>query len=363
MSDNVDRLVRPVIRELEPYVPIEPPEVLAKREGIAPDQVIKMDANENPYGPSTKVAEALGAFSGYNIYPDPFQRDVRDALAAYTGVPAECVIAGSGADELIELIVRLTMDPGDQALDLTPTFGMYSVAMKLAGVEVIEVPRNEEFGVNIEAIRAAVNLRTKLLFLCNPNNPTGTLTPEADVRELLSLGPVVVVDETYHEFSGFTVAHLVDEYDNLVVLRSMSKWAGLAGVRLGYGIMAPQLVEYMMGIKHPYNTSIAAQIALFATLQDTDLLLQRVRSLVEERERMRGMLEKSLGVTCLPSKGNFLLCRFPEGQAPELRMKLAKKGIFVRWFNDERLLDYLRISSGKPAETEALVNALKELMV
>jgi histidinol-phosphate aminotransferase len=116
------------------------------------------------------------------------------------------------------------------------------------------------------------------------------LTPEADVRELLELGPVVVVDETYHEFSGFTVAHLVDEYDNLVVLRSLSKWAGLAGVRLGYGIMTPKLVDYMMGIKHPYNISVPAQAALFATLQDTDLLLHRVRSLVEERERMRGML-------------------------------------------------------------------------
>lgn len=363
MSDSVDRLVRPMIRRLEPYVPIEPPEVLAKREGISPEQVIKMDANENPYGASTKVAEALGAFTGYSVYPDPFQRGIRAALAAYTGISDERIIAGSGADELIELIVRLTMDPGDQALDLTPTFGMYSVTMEMYGIEVVEVPRDEDFQVDIEAIRLAIGPRTKLLFLCNPNNPTGTLTPEAEVRALLSLGPVVVVDETYHEFSGSTVAHLVHEYDNLVVLRSMSKWAGLAGVRLGYGIMAPELIGYMMGIKHPYNTSVAAQVALFATLQDTDLLLQRVRLLVEERERMRGMLEDSLGVTCMPSKGNFLLCRFPDGQARQLQMKLAKRGIFVRWFSDDRLRNYLRISSGKPAETEALVNTLKELMV
>jgi histidinol-phosphate aminotransferase len=361
MSDNIDRLVRPMIRELEPYVPIEPPEVLAKREGIPLDQIIKMDANENPYGPSPKVAEALGLSSGYNIYPDPFQRDVRDALAAYAGVDAECVVAGSGADELIELVVRLTMDPGNEAIDLTPTFGMYAVTMKMAGVEVVEVPRNEAFGVDMEAVRAAVNPRTKLLFLCNPNNPTGTLTPESTVRELLSLGPVVVVDETYHEFCGFTVAHLVPEYDNLVVLRSLSKWAGLAGVRLGYGIMTPKLVTYIMGIKQPYNISVPAQTALFATLQDTDLLLQRVRSLVEERERMRGLLEDSLGVHCYPSKGNFLLCKFPKGQAPELQAKLAKKGIFVRRFGDDRLGDCLRISSGRPADTDALINALKEL--
>ena len=116
-----------------------------------------------------------------------------------------------------------------------------------------------------------------------------------------------------------------------------------------------------MGIKQPYNISVPAQVALFATLQDTDLLLQRVRSLVEERERMRGMLEDSLGVTCLPSKGNFLLCKFPDGQAPEIQAKLAKKGIFVRRFGDERLGDYLRISAGRPSETDALINALKEL--
>ena len=363
MSDSVDRLVRPMIRGLDPYVPIEPPGVLAKREGIDPAEVIKMDANENPYGASTKVAEALGAFTGYSIYPDPFQRDIRAALAAYSGFSDDRIIAGSGADELIELIVRLTMDPGDQALDLTPTFGMYSVTMQMYGIEVVEVPRGDDFEVDLDAIQSAISPRTKLLFLCNPNNPTGTLTPEAEVRALLSLGPVVVVDETYHEFSGSTVAHLVHEYENLVVLRSMSKWAGLAGVRLGYGIMAPELVGYMMGIKHPYNTSVAAQVALFATLQDTDLLLQRVRLLVEERERMRAMLEASLGVTTLPSKANFLLCKFPNGQARELQKKLARKGIFVRWFSDERLKNYLRISSGKPAETETLVNTLKELMV
>ena len=363
MSENVDRLVRPMIRELEPYVPVEPHEVLAKREGIPPEQVIKLDANENPYGPSPKVAEALGAFSGYNIYPDPFQREVRDALAAYAGVPAECVVAGSGADELIELVVRLTMDPGDQALDMTPTFGMYAVTMRLAGVEVVLAPRDDEFGVDMEAVRAAVNPRTKLLFLCNPNNPTGTLTPEAGVRELLSLGLVVVVDETYHEFCGFTVAHLVGEFDNLVVLRSLSKWAGLAGVRLGYGIMTPKLVEYIIGIKQPYNVSVPAQTALFATLQDTDLLLHRVRLLVEERERMRGMLEDSLGVYCYPSKGNFLLCRFPDGSAPKLQAKLAQQGIFVRRFGDERLKECLRISSGVPAETDALIGALREWML
>ena len=363
MNNDVDKLVRPLVRSLDPYKPVEPPEELAKREGIPPSQVIKMDASENPYGPSPRVAEALGAFSGYNIYPDPFQREVRSALAAYAGVPFESVIAGAGCDELIDLVVRLTMDPGDTAINLTPTFGMYSVTLKLAGAEVVNAPRDASFGVDMDAVRAAAaDGRAKLVFLCNPNNPTGTLSPEPDILALLDLGLMVVVDETYHEFCGFTSAHLVDEYPNLVVLRSLSKWAGLAGVRLGYGIMHPRLVEHIMGIKQPYNVSVAAQAALNASLQDTDELLQRVRTLVEDRERMRGLLEDSLGVYCYPSKANFLLCEFPDGQAAEIQSKLAKRGIFVRRFSEDRLEQCLRISCGRPEETDALIGALTELM-
>ena len=363
MNDSVDRLVRPLVRALDPYKAVEPPEELAKREGIDPAGIVKMDASENPYGPSPRVAEALGAFSGYNIYPDPFQREVRAALAAYAGVPFESVVAGAGCDELIDLVVRLTMDPGDTAINLTPTFGMYSVTLKLAGVEVVDAPRDASFAVDMDAVRAATaDGRAKLVFLCNPNNPTGTLSPETDILALLDLGLMVVVDETYHEFCGFTSAHLVDEYPNLVVLRSLSKWAGLAGVRLGYGIMHPRLVEHVMGIKQPYNVSVAAQVALGASLQDTDMLLQRVRMLVEERERMRGLLEDSLGLRCYPSKANFLLCEIPDGRAPELQAKLAKRGVFVRRFNEDRLTECLRISAGKPEETDALINALTELM-
>lgn len=363
MNNDVDKLVRPLVRSLDPYKPVEPPEELAKREGIPPSRVIKMDASENPYGPSPRVAEALGAFSGYNIYPDPFQREVRTALAAYAGVPFESVIAGAGCDELIDLVVRLTMDPGDTAINLTPTFGMYSVTLKLAGAEVVNAPRDASFGVDMDAVRAAAaDGRAKLVFLCNPNNPTGTLSPEPDILALLDLGLMVVVDETYHEFCGFTSAHLVDEYPNLVVLRSLSKWAGLAGVRLGYGIMHPRLVEHIMGIKQPYNVSVVAQAALNASLQDTDELLQRVRTLVEERERMRGLLEDSLGVYCYPSKANFLLCEFPDGQAAEIQSKLAKRGIFVRRFSEDRLEHCLRISCGRPEETDALIGALTELM-
>ena len=358
----LDRLIRRHVKDLAPYEGVEPPEVLAERVGITPDRVVKLDANENPYGASPHIVDALAGFPWTSIYPDPAQRRVRAGLAAYTGADVDRIIAGSGADELIDLVLRLFIDPGDRVIDLTPTFGMYAVCSRIQGGSVVRVPRDDSFDVDVAAVGQAVDDRTKLVFLCNPNNPSGNVSPESCVRDLLDLGLMVVVDETYHEFCGFTVAHLVPEYENLIVLRSLSKWAGLAGLRLGYGIMAPFLVERLMAIKQPYNVSTSAEAALFASLEDTDLLLHRVRLLVEERERMVARLQELPGVHCYPSKANFVLCRLPEGTAPWLQGELARRGIFVRHFSAPRVSDCLRISSGRPEHTDALVDAMKELL-
>ena len=353
--------VRRDVAALTAYQGVEPPEVLAARAGIPPERVIKLDANENVYGPSPRVAEALAA-SRTSVYPDPLQRRVRVALARYAGADPEGVLAGSGADEFIDLLVRLFVEPGQGVLDLPPTFGMYRVATRIQGGEVITVPRDDDFEVDVAAVKAALTPNVKLLFLSNPNNPTGTLTPEPLLLDLLELGPLVVVDETYHEFCGFTAAHLLPEYGNLVVLRSFSKWAGLAGLRLGYGLMAPQLVERLIAIKLPYNVSTAAEAALFASLEDSDLLLHRVRLLVEERERMAALLQQFPGVLCYPSRGDFLLCRFPQGQAGRIYAELAGRGIFVRRFDDSRLDDCLRITAGRSEHTNTLVAALREIL-
>jgi histidinol-phosphate aminotransferase len=353
--------VRADIAALSPYQGVEPPEILAKKVGIPPENIIKLDANENVYGSSPKVAEAL-AGCRTNVYPDPLQRQVREALARYSGVRYEQLLAGAGADELIDLLARLFLEPSDTIVDLPPTFGMYQVAARIQGAKIVTVARDENFEVNHAAVRSAIDPTTKMIYLSNPNNPTGNLTPEATLRRLLELGPLLVVDETYHEFCGFTAAHLLDDYGNLIILRSLSKWAGLAGLRLGYGLMAPQLVERLIAIKPPYNVSTAAEAALLASLYDSDLLLQRVRLLVEERERMSALLQQLSGVFCYPSKGNFLLCRFPLGQGARIFAELMNRGIFVRRFADPRLEDCLRITAGKTEHTDAIKEALTEIM-
>jgi histidinol-phosphate aminotransferase len=359
---SVSRLVQPHLREFEPYVGVDPSEVLAQKAGVPAERVIKLDGNENPYGPSPRVLEALAGGKSYHLYPDPLQRQVRGALAAYAGTEPERVVAGSGCDELLDLVARLFLGPGEAAVDLPPTFGMYPFCVRLQGARVLAVSRGPQFEVDVAAVKRACGAGAKVVFLSNPNPPTGALTPEAEARELLSTGAVVVVDETYHEFSGFTVAPLVPEYENLVVLRSFSKWAGLAGLRLGYGVMSPEVARYLMSIKPPYNVSQAATVALTATLEDLDALLHRVRAIVEERERMAALLGRLPGVSVYPSKANFLLCRFPSGRAGAVHQGLMAGGIFVRALGGPRLGDCLRISVGRPEHTDALVAALRQLL-
>jgi histidinol-phosphate aminotransferase len=287
---------------------------------------------------------------------------VRDALAAYAGVLPEQVIATAGADELIDLVVRLFVSSGDKVIDLPPTFGMYRFSTLIGSGEVLAVQRDESYDVDMGTVRRVVDGGVKLLFLANPNNPSGNLTSEIAIRELLGLGIVIVLDETYHEFCGFTAAHLVPEFENLIVIRSMSKWAGLAGLRIGYGIMSPRLVKYFLDIKMPYNLTVATEQAVLASLEDTDHLLLRVRWLVEERERMMGMLQGLPQVECYPSKGNFVLCRLPAGTGEAVHEALQRRGVFVRYFATPRLKDCLRISSGMPEDTDVLVGALREAL-
>lgn len=227
---------------------------------------------------------------------------------------------------------------------------------------MVSVPRDELFEIDVEAVREATDSKTKVVFVTSPNNPTGNLATEAQVKALLETDIVVAVDETYYEFSGATVAHLVPEYSNLVVMRTLSKWAGLAGLRVGYAIMSPELVEHIIDIKPPYNINVAAEAALLASLEDVPFLLRNVQLIVKERQRLFSILKDIGSVVPWPSAGNFLLCQFPQGNARSVNEGLARRGIFVRNFSDPRLKDFLRITAGKPEQTDALVRALEEIL-
>jgi len=358
---DITKLFRRDLRELRPYEAVDSPEALAEIAGIPAEEIIRLNANENPYGPSPRVQEALGCYNSYHIYPDAHQSVPRRALAEYTGISADHILVGAGADELIDLVLRATLEPRDKVISCPPTFGMYSFSTQVNGGILVSIPRDKEFQVDLPKVRKAIGTMSKAIFLTSPNNPTGNPVSEDIILSLLQEDILVVVDETYFEFSGQTVAPLVAEYSNLVVLRTLSKWAGLAGLRLGYGIMAPQLLHLLMDIKQPYSISAAAEVALLTSIEDLAYLRHNVDAIVQERERLFSKLTSIQGIAPWPSLGNFLLCDISGGKATQVFQGLARRGIFVRYFNAPRLRDSLRISVGKPEDTDALVEALEEV--
>ncbi|MFH0768005.1 MAG: aminotransferase class I/II-fold pyridoxal phosphate-dependent enzyme, partial [Chloroflexota bacterium] len=236
---GIEKFIRPDLLAFGGYSARISPETLEGKVEVPVESIIKLDANENLYGCSPKVSQALAAYPYLNIYPDDGQTRLRKLLEGYAGVDARHIVAGSGSNQLIDSVLRLFLTPGDEVLNCVPTFGIYRFSTELCGGTPVEVPRDANFAVNVSALKAAISKKTKVICLANPNNPTGTITPRSDLLEILDTGLPVLVDEAYYEFSGQTVAPLVIQYDNLMVLRTFSKWAGLAGLRVGYGLFPP----------------------------------------------------------------------------------------------------------------------------
>lgn len=359
---DLENLLLPHISRLKTYQGVSPSETLAEEAGIPLDRVIRLNGNENPYGPSPRVREALGSFRDYNHYPDPAQRRLRAALSDYLGVPDDNIVAGNGSDEIIDLLMRMFLAPGDEIIIPVPTFGMYSFSAAVAGARAVAVPRDHNFDVDIEAVKGAITPRAKAVFFPSPNNPTGNLVTEAQARALLDTGLLVVADEAYFDFCGQTLMPLLSEYRNLVVLRTFSKWAGLAGLRIGAGAMDAELAATMMGVKPPYNVNLAAEVALLASLADTAHLLERVDAIVTERARMYQLLCDLPGITVWPSQANFILCKMPPGRGREVYEAMCRRGVFLRYFDNDLLQDYIRSSVGKPAETDAVIAGFRAVL-
>jgi histidinol-phosphate aminotransferase len=362
---DVASLIRSDVAGMEEYTPIVPFEVLSQRLGFAPHDLVKLDANENPYGPSPRAIEAMCAFPFMYVYPDPDQAVLRVGLERYIGVDRSHILCGNGSDELIDVILRLFIQPGDGILNCPPTFGMYSFLSQIAGARQVEVPRRTDFSLDLEAIEAqfaaGAEPRIKLVFVCQPNNPDGSVTPPADLERLLRLPAVIVVDEAYAEFSGESIVDWVPSCRNLIVLRTFSKWAGLAGLRLGYGLFPHDIIKHLWKIKQPYNINVAAQTAALASVADLEYLRGNVDRIVAERGRLFGLLGEVPYLCPYPSRSNFILCRVRGRDAKAIRCALEQQGILIRYFHKAGLTDCIRISVGTPAQSDRLLEALHKL--
>ena len=357
MEKKIEKMFVPHLSKIKPYEPARPLEEQSERSGVPAEKIIRLNANENPYGPSPKVTESLSTLNAH-IYPDPSQRVVRDKIAEYAGVDPSMVIAGAGSDEIIDMLLRLFISPGDKVIECTPTFGMYSFYGRITGAEIVSIPRTDHFMIDVKGTINAIDEHTKILFLNSPNNPTGNLVSREDVVKFLDTNIIVVVDEAYHEFARETVSDLVSEYENLVVLRSFSKWAGIAGLRAGYGIMTPVIVNRMMDIKSPFNINTAGQTAIVASLEDRHTLLKNIDIIINQRNELFSSLNNITNVKPSPSRGNYILCEFPSGQADLVFNGLVSRGIFVRKYSNPLLKDHLRISVGTPEQNVAVINSL-----
>ena len=361
---DAEQQIRPHLRSIPTYEPILPFEVRSRQLGLSAQSIIKLDANENPYGPLPAVARTLANYPYTHIYPDPKSRELTGALATFHRIPAANLMVGAGADELIDLIMRLFLGPEDTILDCPPTFGMYTFDASIHGAAVVSVPRSADFAPDLDALEEAVHrFRPKLLFLASPNNPDGSLLPAGALDRLTALPLILILDEAYVEFAhpGTSCIRQVLEKPNLIVLRTFSKWAGLAGLRVGFGAFPASLMPHLWKIKQPYNVSVAAAAAATVSLQNAAQLQENGQKIVAERQRLIAALEKIPYLSPYPSHANFVLCRVLGRDASALTDGLAAIGILIRYFNKPGLDDHIRISVGRPEQTDRLLVELETL--
>lgn len=324
---------------------------------------IRLNSDENPYGCSLNVQDALAADNEYHLPADPVAHELRAALGRYTGFAPERIAVGAGTAELTERLLHGFLDPGDGLITCTPALPQPTLSASRARVTVVQVPRTARFEIDPEAIITCMRRQSniKMVSLASPNNPTGTVTNHTAIVQLLHTGVWVLVDETYFEFCDRTVAPLVSEFDNLVVLRSFGPWAGLHGLPLGYALASSRVVSRLHRLSTPGGVNRAAQLAGLASLGDRDNLVQRVRRIRLERGRMYRQLRKLNLIQPYPSSANFLLCKVTRGEASMVQRHLQEDGILVKAIADRALPNHLRIGIGKPDDTNALVSSLKKL--
>jgi len=327
----------------------------------AMDVPVKLDANESPYDlPEEIKEEAFECLKSiaFNRYPDPEAEELRGELARELAVDKDCIVVGNGSDELMFYILLALACK--RVVSLVPSFVMYHIISKICMKEVIGIPLHEGFGFPRDEVLERLDDET-LLFIGYPNNPTGNCFNEDDIIKVLEAGKgLIIIDEAYFEFSGRTFLPYLDEFENMVILRTFSKALGLAGARVGYMIARPEFAAQIMKIKLPYNVNTLSQAVALTALRAKEKYAEFVKGIVEERKRLYNALKEMEGLEVYPSDANFLLVRVRDGEG--VWRRLLDKGVRVRKFSDEVLRNFLRITVGKPDENEALICALREIV-
>jgi histidinol-phosphate aminotransferase len=347
MNFNLNSLVRENIKKMTPYS--------SARHEFSGSASIFLDANENSFGSPLP--------DSFNRYPDPLQLSVKEKLSKIKGVPEENIFLGNGSDEAIDLLYRIFCEPGrDNAMIFPPTYGMYEVCAEMNDVRVKKVTLTKDFQLDIAAIETAIDPFTKLIFICSPNNPTGNSINRGDVEIILNnFEGLVIIDEAYINYSRQkSFIPELTEYPNLIVMQTLSKAWGLAGLRLGMAFASQPIIDLMNKVKYPYNINTATQLLALEALDNIEWVNEHIATTVTERERLKNEL-LNLAATELvyPSDANFLLVKVKE--ARRIYGQLRDKGIIVRDRSKVVLCDdSLRITIGTPEENRLLIRELSK---
>ena len=328
-------------------------------------QIHRMMSNENPLGPSEHVLNAvMDAARLGNLYPGSSPH-LRRKLGVNSGLTADHVVLGNGSTDVINFVAHTFVAPGEEAVIPIPTFPMYEARVKITGGTAVRVPMTPEFNWDMEAIIKAISPKTKLIFVCSPNNPTGNQIAEEDLLRILELGIPLFFDEAYYELENEVVSrvHLIEEFPHLMVNRTMSKAFGLAGFRIGYLLCDPKLASYFNSARYPWNVSSIAIAAALAALEDTEDQENKRKNVITERDSILNEINKIHGLRAFPSEGNFVLidASVLDKESLEIRDKMSTKGIYIRPMSGHNMArGFIRVTVGTPEQNQFFVKTFRE---
>jgi histidinol-phosphate aminotransferase len=323
--------------------------------------MIILDANESPFDLSENLKqEVLKELSlvQWNRYPDIYCDKLRIALGEYVQKDYEMIAVGNGSDEIISLALKALVRFGDSIMTVEPTFSMYSFYAKLNGIEVLNFNYEDNFELDIAKLKRALEIeKPKMLILCNPNNPTGSCIELEDIKEIISdYDGYLLLDEAYYEFNGVSGIGLLEKYKNVIILRTLSKAFGLAGLRVGYAVASKKIIESIFAVKSPYNVNSLTQTAALKVLENIKEVKERVEIIKSERERMYNQLNMVNDLMVYPSKANFLLMKSLDSD--HISEKLKKKDIKIRYFENSSLKNFIRVTIGSREENDKFLEVL-----
>ncbi|NJA06373.1 histidinol-phosphate transaminase [Methylococcaceae bacterium WWC4] len=353
------------VQQLMPYVPGKPAEELQRELGLA--EVIKMASNENPLGTGRKVAEAIrNTLPEISRYPDGSGFALKAALSARWGVDAAQITLGNGSSEILELVMRTFVAPEHEVVFAQHAFALYPILTQAVGAKAVVVPA-KVYGHDLDAMRAAVTDLTRVVFIANPNNPTGTLLAAQAVEEFITSLPksvLCVLDEAYYEFVDPAVRtesmHWPDKYPNLIIARTFSKAYGLAGLRIGFGVSSPEVADLLNRVRQPFNGNMLALAAAEAALTDADYLTETIAVNNAGMAQLTSAFE-ALGLPWIPSSGNFVSVDMRQPAMP-LYQALLRKGVIVRPVANYEMPNHLRVSIGTERENRIFIDALSQVL-